>query len=143
MKDGFPKIGNLAGIGFLAAAVLMTTPATSQAQQDEVLAEGRMEYEENCMACHGEAGKGDGRMAEILIVQPSDVTQISKKSGGVFPFWRIYRIIEVAEPVRGHLFFPMPVWRNRFGEDERKPGYPAAHLRILVLTHYLESIQEE
>ncbi len=143
MTEHFRRTRNLVHAGVLAGAILVATPASSPAQQGEVLAEGKVEYQENCMACHGEAGKGDGRMAEILIVKPSDLTQVGKRSSGVFPFWRVYKIIEGTEPVKGHFFYPMPLWGERFREDEKRKGYPAAYLRILVLTHYVQSIQEE
>lgn len=143
MTERLSATGNPIHVGVLAAAILVAMPASSQAQQEEVLAQGKVEYQENCMACHGEMGTGDGRMAEILIVKPSDLTQISKQSGGVFPFWRVYKVIEGTEPVKGHFFYPMPLWGERFREDEKRKGYPPAYLRILALTHYVESLQEE
>lgn len=127
------------GLGFSLLISLGALPA--QASQDEVLRDGKQEYQDNCTACHGDAGKGDGRTAEILTIKPADLTQISKRSGGAFPFWRVYGIVEGSVPVKGHVY--MPDWQSRFSADESKPGYPAAYLRILILTHYLETIQEK
>ena len=106
-----------------------------------MLRDGKEDYQVYCAACHGETGKGDGRMAEILRVKPADLTQIAKKNGGVFPFWKVYGITEGSVPVTGHFY--MPDWEARFRSDEKKPGYSRSYLRILTLTHYLETIQEK
>ncbi|HLF58917.1 MAG TPA: c-type cytochrome [Alphaproteobacteria bacterium] len=127
------------GLGFSTVISLAAIPA--HATQDEVIAAGKEEYQENCTACHGDAGKGDGRLAEILIIKPTDLTQISKRNNGTFPFWQIYGVVEGTVPVKGHVY--MPNWRSRFKADEPKPGYEYAYMRILLLTHYLESIQEK
>jgi len=125
----------------IMAAVPMLIAAQAGATEQEVVRDGKTEYDEHCVACHGDAGKGDGRMAEILTVKPADLTGISKRNGGVFPFWQVYFMIEGTVPVRGHLY--MPDWGTRFKGDESKPGYAAAYLRILTLAHYLETIQEK
>lgn len=126
-------------LGLCVLCLLAALPA--QAQQQKVIADGKDEFQHNCVACHGDAGKGDGRLAELLTVKPADLTQIAKKNGGTFPFWQAYGIIEGKVPVKGHAY--MPDWESRFKADEPKPGYAYAYLRILTLTHYLESIQEK
>jgi hypothetical protein len=143
MADHLRRIANLVGVAALAAALLAMSPGRAQAQQDQIVADGSAEYEESCAACHGPTGKGDGRMAEILLIPPTDLTVIRKANGGVFPFWRMYRIIEGQEELRGHMSFQMPFWLSRFKRDEGKIGFPPAYIRILTLTHYLESIQED
>lgn len=125
----------------VSAAALVALGPAALAQQEKVVADGKGEYVENCAVCHGESGKGDGRMAEILNVPPTDLTTIAKRSGGTFPFWPIYAKIDGEEPVKGHMFSLMPIWFERFQHDESKPGYLPAHVRILELVHYLESIQ--
>jgi mono/diheme cytochrome c family protein len=41
---------------------------------DAVLAKAKKVYEENCLTCHGENGKGDGPMAGMLKERPADLT---------------------------------------------------------------------
>jgi len=81
-------------------------------------------------------------MAEILVLPPTDLTGIAAKHGGDFPFWRIYEVVAGAQSVTGHETFQMPRFWSRFRGDEGKPGYLPARVRILLLTHYLESIQQ-
>lgn len=131
------RIGSLAAIALLAMAA-----APAAAQQANVLNRGKLEYRENCEACHGQSGMGEGKMADRLSAKPPDLTRIAKRNGGEFPFWTVYTAIDGEKPVRAHELSPMPLWGARF-RDEEKEGKPPMYLRILALTHYLESIQEK
>lgn len=129
-------------IALLAFSILWLLAATpARAQQEKVIAAGKDEFQTHCTSCHGDDAKGSGRMAQLLTVKPTDLTGIAKKSGGTFPFWQVYGVIEGAVPVKGHIY--MPDWKSRFEADQTKSGYEDAYLRILTLTHYLESIQEK
>jgi len=142
-----PRAGRRAAAAFaaLSALVLLALGLAARpalAQEAKVLSDGRLEYEENCTNCHGLIGKGDGPLADILLVRPPDLTQIAKANGGVFPFWKVFEIISGEKPVRAHKVSGMPIWGNRFTAEEKTRYFPPAHVRILLLTHYLESIQE-
>jgi hypothetical protein len=127
--------------GAFLVAFLPAVSASAVAQQAAVVADGRAEYEENCLACHGPEGRGDGPMADILVIAPSDLTEIAQQNDGNFPFWRIYEAIDGREPVEGHATFQMPLLESRFARDQGKPGYLPPHIRILLLVHYVESLQ--
>jgi mono/diheme cytochrome c family protein len=122
-------------------------PNQGLAQQEEIAKAGRPTYEQYCAACHGLAGKGDGGAANILTVKPADLTQLSKKSGGEFPFWRVYRIIDGREEViRGHGSREMPIWGTEFRATagSGNPGTESTvRGKILELIYYLQSIQEK
>ncbi len=130
----------LVGIGMLFTAV---APALAQDDPEEqVIAEGKSDFEWHCAACHGESGKGDGPMAKMLIKPPTDLTALAKANGGKFPFWRVYNIIAGKAHVHGHETFQMPDFWKRFGGDEKEWGFLPPHVRVLELTHYVESLQE-
>ncbi len=74
--------------GGITALVLSAVPGGGLAQEEVVLTNGREEYQAYCATCHGEKGKGDGPMADLLTVAPADLTQLRKKNDGEFPFWR-------------------------------------------------------
>jgi mono/diheme cytochrome c family protein len=140
-----PRVNTGALAGLVVVAVLWIIPVTSSAQ-DEIIARGRLEYQGYCAVCHGENGKGNGIMARYLLIKPADLTQLSKKSGGDFPFWRTYWIIDGRQEVKGHGSRVMPVWGNRFRSEEGAEG-PAAWIdlargRIWQLVVFLQSIQE-
>jgi len=125
---------------FIAAA----HPSPAQEGPDEaVLSEGKSDFEWHCETCHGPEGDGDGPMSKMLIERPADLTAIAKANGGTFPFWRVYRIILGKEQVPGHETFMMPEFWKRFSRDEKDWDYPMPpHVRVLLLTHYVESLQK-
>lgn len=48
----------------------------SLATPPEVVAQGQAVFQENCAACHGEAGRGDGPQSAVQPTAPADLTQI-------------------------------------------------------------------
>jgi len=64
-------------------------------------------------------------MAELLrTTRPTDLTQIRKTHGGQFPFWRVYRVIDGREDVRGHGMRDMPIWGQRYFSGFAFPPTP-------------------
>lgn len=114
---------------------------TGFAQEDEIAAGGRFQYQTHCAVCHGVTGVGDGRMASELLVKPSDLTQLAKKNDGSFPFWEVYRVIDGRDEVEAHGSRAMPVWGAWFHVIEGSELLAVG--RILELIYYLKSIQEK
>jgi mono/diheme cytochrome c family protein len=133
----------MGGIVALLAGYL-GTPCRVAAQEQVVLTSGKLEYQYYCATCHGSVGKGDGPMSDLWKKPPADLTQLSKKNNGQFPFWRVYRTIDGREEVVAHGPRAMPVWGGRFLMQEG--GAPldehAVLGRILALVYYVESLQE-
>ena len=115
------------------------------AQQAEVIAVGKREFRHYCALCHGIGGKGESVMTtlNLLTVKPPDLTQLSKKNKDIFPFWRVYRIIDGREEMQGHGTRDMPIWGNVFIRQEGDKLVDETHAigRILSIVHYIESIQ--
>ena len=108
---------------------------------------GKLEYQSNCASCHGNDGKG-GAYVDFLKVTPPDLTQLSKKNGGVFPLERVYNVIDGRQEVKAHGSRDMPIWGRdyqiRAGEYYVDVGYdPEAYVRgrILALIDYLNRLQ--
>jgi mono/diheme cytochrome c family protein len=133
--------GILLGLGWL----LLQPTALTDAQEMEVVAGGELEYQNHCAVCHGADAKGGGIMSKYMTLKPTDLTQLSKRSGDKFPFWQVYRTIDGREEVRGHGISQMPVWGPRF-RSEASGSEPVAKSqvagRILSLVFYLQYIQE-
>ena len=70
---------------------------------------GKIEYQSGCAACHGVDGKGNGPVAAFLITKPADLTMITRKYNGAFPFGHIYDVIDGREEVKAHGDRAMPV----------------------------------
>jgi hypothetical protein len=84
-------------------------------------------------------------MADLLKKPPANLTVLSKKNNGQFPFWRVYRTIDGREEIMAHGTRAMPIWGSHFLMQEG--GAPLdEHTvlgRILALVYYVESIQEK
>ncbi len=120
--------------------------AVAAAQEQEVIDVGKKEFQRSCASCHGAEARGNGPTAEVLSVKPADLTQMKKKHGGAFLFWRTYDAIsgrgeEVT--IRGHGPREMPIWGDRFRLEPGTNEQQALGVRgrLLSLVHYLQSIQ--
>jgi mono/diheme cytochrome c family protein len=120
--------------------VLLVGAMAVAAQQVELVARGKVTYRIYCQNCHGDSAHGDGRVAQWLTIKPADLTQITKKNQGTFPFDRIYRVIDGREEVAAHGMRDMPIWGQLFmetsGNEDEVRG------KVLQLIHFLQSIQE-
>jgi mono/diheme cytochrome c family protein len=129
-------------VGVVALLSAPNHVALAQKQED-VIETGRQQFNEKCVICHGLNAKGDGRLAEHLTDQPPDLTQLSKKNGGTFPFWTTYTKIDgrEVETISTHGTSEMPVWGSDELAEESGGSLPMA--QIFAIVTYLESIQEE
>lgn len=131
-------------LSLLLAAI---SAGSSLAQEAQIRARGQFHYQRYCAVCHGEQGTGNGPMAADLRVPPADLTQLSKKNGGQFPFWQAYRVVEGREAVRGHGTREMPLWGEELRREENA-ALPRLQEdlvagRIWQLLWYVQSLQEQ
>ena len=126
----------------LALSGLNSLAAQAQESRRAILNEGRMEFEENCAACHGKDGTGRGEISAHLAIPPKDLTTFAQRNGGVFPFWPVFEVIAGEKPIPGHDTLDMPLFSKRMRAQEGHPGFLPAHVRVLEVTHYLESLQK-
>ena len=112
---------------------------------------GQREYENKCVMCHGATGKGEGWFTTFLKTPPSSLTQLKKNNGGVFPFDRVYDVLDGRKQVLAHGPREMPVWGAQYRSESGKE-YDAYHglvyvdegvvrARILALIDYLSQLQ--
>jgi len=124
------RIGNL--VEYIES---MQLPSTGR---DDV---GSQLFRTHCAACHGTEGRGNGPMALQLRRVPPDLTQFTRRNGGVFPSERVYRIVD-GRDVMSHGDREMPVWGDTFRMVLGAPGSDAIKARIDAIVRYLEGIQE-
>jgi mono/diheme cytochrome c family protein len=128
----------------LAAATAATLASASMAQDTVV---GAQEYMVACAGCHGESGRGDGPLADLLKIETPNLTTLTQQAGGTFPYEAALMVIDGRNDIRAH-GSEMPVWGDRFfvsaaTSDGLDPGQAelVAKGRILALVGYLRSIQ--
>ena len=95
------------------ALALSTGPALAQAKFDF----GKREYDSGCAVCHGLTGKGDGPYKPFQTKSPSDLTTLAKANGGVFPYQRIYEIVDGRQVIPAHGTRDMPIWGARYMKE--------------------------
>ncbi len=132
-----------------AAMVLVSSPSQAQDNMTEI---GRVEYMSACASCHGTDAKGTGPLAALMKIETPDLTRLSQRAGGAFPFRYTLLLIDGRE-VRGH-GGDMPVWGARYNvmaervegavRPPRVPGDPELIVkgRLMALVSYLETIQD-
>ncbi|MFI5184772.1 MAG: c-type cytochrome [Vicinamibacteria bacterium] len=128
---------------WLFAAVLAGLPAVALADgkpDPGASTNGSVIYVRYCVSCHGKAGLGDGPLAKDLRVPVPDLTTLSARSRGPYPYERVVRIIENGEVLKGHGTADMPSWGDAF-KRTGGTGTPCVDEAIKNLTHYIWSLQ--
>ncbi len=139
----------LAALSMLVAGVPASEPQTAEesAPEESVddsmrAARGRTTYRIYCRNCHGKEGVGDGPIAELLKIPPSNLTQITQEHDGVFPSEEIHTVIDGRSEVRGHGSREMPIWGVAFQERNRDTDQEdEVRERITDLVTFLATIQ--
>jgi len=105
---------SLAAFGAASAQAPWTAPAAEKGKKSPIAPgakaaeQGKKLAQVNCVACHGNSGKGDGPAAAALNPRPADWTskKVQEETDGEI-FWKI-------STGRG----PMPPWRH-LSENDR------------------------
>ncbi|MCP5080657.1 MAG: cytochrome c [Alphaproteobacteria bacterium] len=130
-------------------ALLASTPAAMPMEVDIALAAD--EFRTYCGVCHGSDGRSGGPAAKALKDRPPDLTKLTRRAGGRFPAEAVFQKIEGLNMPAAHGTSDMPIWGQRFVEQELGDGVllkdarkaaKATIRRINRLIKYLEAIQE-
>lgn len=130
-----------------ATIVALAVTGTASAQEADVEA-GKNLFLTSCWQCHGLDAKGYGPMAEMLAIETPDLTELSKRNGGVFPTEAVAMQIDGRSPLLAH-GGEMPIFGPAFESDKNvtlrmksgqqiMTGLPLANVIV-----YLESLQTE
>jgi len=128
------------------AMTALLLAATWNAAAAEEMSYGEAEYLNSCAVCHGLEGKGDGPLGDVLMKRPADLTHISDRNGGAFPYAHIFAVIDGRYAVPSHGEREMPVWGQQFLEgDQELYGQAGGEIvtteRIHELAGYIQSLQ--
>ena len=137
----------------IIANAIIGCSACASAQDIDV---GKTEFQSGCAPCHGVEAKGNGPVGKELKTHPADLTILAKKNNGVFPFNRVYQIIDGRDALSSHGTREMPIWGYRFTPphynlkttDDAILSPPASseaivRSRILAVIDYLNRVQEK
>ena len=133
---------------FLSLVLLPVVLLPAAQKQDKTTssvrntAEGAKMFWYHCAACHGTDGRGHGPASVALKHPVPDLTLISQRSGGKFPYQRVEGIIAGNEPgLLAHGDREMPIWGPIFHEVESDQDL--GEVRLDAITKHMESIQQK
>lgn len=131
---------------------LLSCLAGAASASDKNVDFGKREYLNSCAACHGLDGKAQTQIMGLLKlkVAPADLSQLSKKNGGIFPMERVYETIDGRLAVKMHGTRDMPIWGKRYSveaapiyDDFPYDAEAFVRARILGLIEYIHRLQEK
>lgn len=95
-----------------------------------------------CATCHGTDGRGHGPTSVALKHAVPDLTQISKRNGGTFPFKTVKEVIagNDSKPL-AHGNREMPIWGPIFHQVDSDQDF--GEVRLDNITKYLELMQQK
>ncbi len=126
----------------LAALGLLWVPSSQAGVIEGENASERL-YLSYCAACHGTTGAGDGTLAALLKIEPTDLTQFAAANGGIFPFRTVLRAIDGRMTVRAHGDSGMPVWGEVFSPPANASMREQleAYGKMFLITFHVEELQ--
>ncbi len=107
---------------------------------------GKQDYQHYCAVCHGPKGKGNGEASYTLSgTNPPDLTQLSKRHGGKFPFEDVSAIVDGRTDFPSHERLNMPFFGTdiEMQEEQTPQGKAKAKARITAIVRYLETLQQK
>jgi mono/diheme cytochrome c family protein len=125
----------------LAICIVFATPL--YAQDPEF---GSDLFASFCASCHGDEGRGEGELAELLMISPTNLRTLKANNGGVLPVVDIVRQIDGRDPELAHGGI-MPLFGEYFDAQDMaipsEDGQPIlTSFPIASLVAYLSEIQE-
>jgi len=104
---------------------------------------GKVMYREFCASCHGMEATGHGPAATMLKVPPADLTTLSHRHGGRFPYEYVAGVLRFGTGATIlHGSSDMPIWGPIFQYLD-KNNEAVVRQRIKNLSDYLASLQEK
>jgi len=104
--------------------------------------EGAKIFQQRCAMCHGLDGRGHGPDSVVLKHPTPDLTLISQRSGGKFPYQRVKDIIDGEKTgLLSQGDREMPIWGPIFHAVESDQDW--GEVRLDAVTRHVESIQQK
>ena len=128
----------------LVAVVIFASAQTPPQRQPPMRPlDGSTIFRNNCAACHGLEGRGNGPVPKAGKRNVPDLTRLSQRNGGAFPTVRVRTTIVLGANhlLSAHGSKTMPNWGPIFHEIEFDQDL--GDVRLQDLMEYLKSIQRK
>ena len=127
----------------VSMAISASAQTAPQRQPPTRPVDGATIFQNNCAACHGLEGRGDGPVSKTLKRSVPDLTRLSQRNSGAFPAIHVRNTIMFGadDLLPAHGSKTMPIWGPIFHEIEFDQDL--GNVRLENMTKYLESIQQK
>jgi mono/diheme cytochrome c family protein len=99
-------------------------------------------YVNNCAACHGAFGEGDGPVAGAMRVTVPNLRTLRQRNDGLFPLDAVAAYIDGRDVLAAHGDRNMPVWGDVFAfTDDDRMSEQLAQERIDAVIGFLMELQ--
>jgi len=133
---------------FLVFFAVIPAGAQSQAKSDQdmippnFVPAGKVMFKDYCAACHGIDAKGHGPARAPLKLPAADLTTLTKRHNGEFPYDYVSNILRFGPGVAAHGSSDMPTWGPIFQYMDNY-NQAVVQKRIKNLVDYIMSLQEK
>jgi mono/diheme cytochrome c family protein len=128
---------------FAGGAAAQSKAAASQDQfPPNFVPSGKDMFKQYCAACHGLNAKGHGPARAALKVPAADLTTLTKRHGGEFPYDLVTNVLRFGPGVAAHGSSDMPTWGGIFQYMDNY-NQAVVQKRIKNLCDYLVTLQEK
>jgi len=104
--------------------------------------DGARMFQYHCAACHGADARGHGPSAAMLKHAVPDLTVISQRNSGKFPYKQVRDFIEGKESASmAHGDRAMPIWGPIFHQVEADQDW--GEIKLEAVTRHVEFIQQK
>ena len=126
--------------------LLLLLPALAAAQSPapprRIPLDGPKIYQYHCATCHGSDGRGHGPASAALKQPVQDLTLISQRNRGRFPYQHVKEIIDGTQiGPSAHGTREMPIWGPIFHEVDADQDW--GEVRLDAVTKQVESMQQK
>ena len=138
------KLIKVLTVGAIAAGAVTVAHAQQNGSAGQTFDAGKDDYDSHCAACHGSSGVGEGPYARLLNVPIPNLTTLSKRNGGVFPYSQVYETIDGRLELPAHGMRNMRIWGQEFSYKKHPlnpdpEAFVRAKINALVL--YIHRLQ--
>jgi mono/diheme cytochrome c family protein len=127
----------------VSMALLFVCARSTHAQGQSAASPGADLYVNNCAACHGLQGEGDGPVAAVMNVRVPNLRNLADRNNGQFPTAAVRAYIDGRNLPAAHGDRLMPIWGDEFGygEEGGEASEEQIAARIDAIVEFLKTIQ--
>lgn len=130
-------------VSTVASMALLFCARSTHAQDQSAALSGADLFVNNCAACHGLQGEGDGPVAAVMNVGVPNLRNLAARNNGQFPTADVRAYIDGRNLPVAHGDRLMPIWGDEFGHGQEggEASEEQIAARIDAIVEFLKTLQ--